>query len=211
VKRPQHFRSAYGKGYIYTNISSFHWHLLSTYRWASGSSVTFCASLTSAASPVGSNGYPSSSFGNDWRWLLWCSWACQMLALFKYANHDLKSDETYKRNSAVCAPADLGLVHVDEDPWVAERTAASVARYDTLICPANGLLVDELHGRVWAGLNQYSLANVPQSSCTFLSPLFTSPKPPNFPLIPQYQDRHTWSSIMLCSNLGPLIATSRGC
>lgn len=35
---------------------------------------------------------------------------------------------TYEWYTAVCAPANLRLVYVDEDTGVAERTAASVAR-----------------------------------------------------------------------------------
>jgi hypothetical protein len=57
-----------------------------------------------------------------------------------------------ERKTAVCAPADLRLIHVDEDSWVAERTAASVAGYGAVVCPAYGLLVNELDGCVWTGL-----------------------------------------------------------
>jgi hypothetical protein len=59
---------------------------------------------------------------------------------------------TYEWKTAVGAPADLGLVHVDEDPWVAERTSSAIARYSALVCPANRLLVDEFDSGVWAGL-----------------------------------------------------------
>jgi hypothetical protein len=59
---------------------------------------------------------------------------------------------TYKWKTAVCAPANLRLVDVDEDPGVSERAASSVARNGTLMCPANGLLVDEFDGSIWAGL-----------------------------------------------------------
>jgi len=54
--------------------------------------------------------------------------------------------------STVCAPADLGLIYVDEDPWVSERATASVTGYGTVVRPANGLLVDELDRGVWARL-----------------------------------------------------------
>lgn len=60
---------------------------------------------------------------------------------------------TYKWHAAIRAPADLRLVHVDEDPGVAEWTATSIAGYDALVCPANWLLVDEFDGSVWAGLS----------------------------------------------------------
>lgn len=53
---------------------------------------------------------------------------------------------TYVGNTAVGAPADLGLVGVDEDARVAERTSAAVARDDLLLGPAYGLLVNEVDG-----------------------------------------------------------------
>lgn len=59
---------------------------------------------------------------------------------------------TYKWQSAVCAPADLGLVHVDKDLGVSERSASTVARDDAVVGPANGLLVDQFDGSVWARL-----------------------------------------------------------
>jgi hypothetical protein len=61
--------------------------------------------------------------------------------------------KTYEWESAVCAPADLRLVDVDEDPRVAEGAAASVAGHDAVVYPADGLLVDEFDGGVWAGLD----------------------------------------------------------
>ena len=45
------------------------------YRCASGSFVTFCASLTSAAFPLGPSGYASDSAGWASRCARWCSWA----------------------------------------------------------------------------------------------------------------------------------------
>jgi hypothetical protein len=60
-----------------------------------------------------------------------------------------------ERKTAVRAPADLRLIYVDEDPGVAERTTASVAFYGAVVCPANGLLVDELDGGVWTGLRSH--------------------------------------------------------
>jgi hypothetical protein len=59
---------------------------------------------------------------------------------------------TYEWQTAVRAPANLRLIHVDEDPRVAQRTASAVAGYDALVCPADGLLVDEFDGGVGAGL-----------------------------------------------------------
>lgn len=62
------------------------------------------------------------------------------------------SGSTHERQSAVCAPADLRLVHVDEDAGVAEGTASAVAGDGAVVGPADGLLVDEVDGGVGAGL-----------------------------------------------------------
>lgn len=59
---------------------------------------------------------------------------------------------TYEWKTAVCAPADLGLVGVDKDPGVTERATSTVAGDNALVRPANGLLVDEIDGGVWARL-----------------------------------------------------------
>lgn len=59
---------------------------------------------------------------------------------------------TYKRKTTVCAPANLGLVGVDEDPGVTERAASAVAGDNALVCPADGLLVNEIDSGVWARL-----------------------------------------------------------
>lgn len=67
-----------------------------------------------------------------------------------------KKMNTYKRQTAVCAPADLGLICVDEDPGVSEGTTASVTGYSAVVCPADGLLVDELDGGIWARLHNSS-------------------------------------------------------
>lgn len=65
---------------------------------------------------------------------------------------------TYKRYPAVRAPANLRLVDVDEDAWVAKRTAAAVARDLALFCPTHGLLVDEVDRgeRAWLSLLRQS-------------------------------------------------------
>jgi hypothetical protein len=65
----------------------------------------------------------------------------------------LYCESTYEWKTAVCAPADLWLVDIDEDPRVAEGTTASVAGYGAVVYPANGLLVDEFNGGVGAGLS----------------------------------------------------------
>lgn len=59
---------------------------------------------------------------------------------------------TYEWKTAVCAAEDLGLVEVDEDTWMAERTASAVAGDDVGVDPADRLFVDELDGCERAGL-----------------------------------------------------------
>lgn len=117
--------------------------------------MTFCASLTSAALPLGPSGYESWSAGRDSRCARWCSWAWPVLVWFGYGfvpQVCFKTGMTYKRKTTVCAPADLGLIGVDEDPGVTERAASTVAGNDALVRPANGLLVDEVDSGVWARL-----------------------------------------------------------
>jgi hypothetical protein len=53
---------------------------------------------------------------------------------------------SYKGEPAVSAPANLGLVEVDEDARMPQWTAATIARDDTLMPPADRLLVDQLNG-----------------------------------------------------------------
>jgi len=65
-----------------------------------------------------------------------------------------RTSETYKRKTTVCAAEDLRLVEVDEDAWVAKRTAAAVAGDDVRVDPADGLFVDELDGCEGAGLDR---------------------------------------------------------
>lgn len=60
--------------------------------------------------------------------------------------------QTYEWQAAVVADGNLGLVGVDEDPGVTVRTTASIARHNPVVSPADGLLMDELHGRVGLGL-----------------------------------------------------------
>lgn len=60
---------------------------------------------------------------------------------------------TYERDTAVSAGRDVGLVGVDEDFGVAEGTTATVTANDSGLCPADRLLVNELNGGHWAGLD----------------------------------------------------------
>lgn len=59
----------------------------------------------------------------------------------------------YEGNTAVSAGRDLGLVGVDEDLGVAKGTTSTITANDSGLCPADGLLVDELNGGHWAGLD----------------------------------------------------------
>lgn len=95
--------------------------------------------------------------------------------------------ETYEWKSTVCAPADLGLIYVDEDPWVSERATASVTGYSTVVRPANGLLVDELDSGVWARLHEsllahvFSLHELPPSSVVLIFSMTATPKNSHIP------------------------------
>lgn len=127
------------------------------YRCPSGSSVILCDSLTSAGSPWGPSGYDVS--GKDSRCARWCSLAC-------FDQHHPEGHMTvsiwkgtYEWDTAICAPIDLRLVGVDEDPGVSERAASTVAGDDALLGPADGLLVNQLDGRVRARLRFILLAN----------------------------------------------------
>lgn len=59
---------------------------------------------------------------------------------------------THIWQSAVAADSNLGLVGVDEDPRVSVRATTTVAGYHTVVSPVDGLLVNELDGRVGLGL-----------------------------------------------------------
>lgn len=54
--------------------------------------------------------------------------------------------------AAVVTGGNLGLVGVDEDAGVSVGTTASIASHNPVVSPADGLLVDELNGRVGLGL-----------------------------------------------------------
>lgn len=71
----------------------------------------------------------------------------------------------YEGDTAVSTGCDLGLVSVDEDLGVAEGTTATVTADDSGLCPADRLLVNELNGGHWAGLDD-QLVSFPM----FLSP-----------------------------------------
>lgn len=67
---------------------------------------------------------------------------------------------TYKRKSAVPARSDFGLVGVDKDSGMAERTATTVAGDDSLLGPPHGLFVNQLNGGVWLGLYIISYVSI---------------------------------------------------
>lgn len=60
---------------------------------------------------------------------------------------------TYERNTTVSAGNDLGLVGVDEDLGVTERTTAAVTADDFGLGPADGLSVNEVDSGIWLRLN----------------------------------------------------------
>ena len=53
---------------------------------------------------------------------------------------------------AVSTPTYLGLVDVDEDPWVAQRSATAVTGHDSVFRPSYGLFVDEGYSGFWLRL-----------------------------------------------------------
>lgn len=59
---------------------------------------------------------------------------------------------THKRETAVVACANLGLVGVDIDLGMASRTTSAVAGNYAVVSPTYGLLVNELNGRIRLGL-----------------------------------------------------------
>ena len=63
-----------------------------------------------------------------------------------------KKKRTYKRQPAVTACCNLGLVGGDEDLGGSGGTAAAVAGRDPVVRPPHGLLVDELDGGIRPGL-----------------------------------------------------------
>jgi hypothetical protein len=77
-------------------------------------------------------------------------------------------NETYEWKSAVSTGADLWLVEVDEDLWMAQWSTAAVALNVTLVNPADWLLVDEIDGRLWCRL--YSSQHLPSHFYSALSP-----------------------------------------
>ena len=126
---------------------------------------------------------------------------------------------THKRQSAVSARIDLWLVHIDEDPRMSQWSPSPITRYNSLICPPDRLLVNQFNRGIWPRLPYRHISLRP--CCADL--YFHSPQRPQ--LAPSHihihhrphphrsviWNRRTWNSIIVCSNLGPLIATSLGC
>jgi len=114
------------------------------------------------------------------------------------------SKRTYKRQSAVPARRNLGLVRVDEDLGVSRRTTASVAGHDPVVRPLHGLLVDQLDGGVRPGLGSPSVSI--SSSKNPTNPIRSS----FIPGVARSVQKPTCSSKSVCSNRGPVMATARG-
>jgi hypothetical protein len=56
-----------------------------------------------------------------------------------------KNGISYKRQAAIAANSNLGLVGVDKDPGMAFRTTTTVAGNNSLVSPCDWLLVDHLN------------------------------------------------------------------
>ena len=63
-------------------------------------------------------------------------------------------DQAYKWQAAVCAPADLWLVGIDEYPRVTQRSPTPIASNDFVMCPADGLLVYQVDRCIWLRLKK---------------------------------------------------------
>ena len=63
---------------------------------------------------------------------------------------------TYKWQTAVGTEADLWLIDIDEDPRVAQWPSSTIARHFAVMCPAYGLLVDELDCGEWSRLEVFA-------------------------------------------------------
>lgn len=94
-----------------------------SYRCSNGFPVLLWLKGTSAASPVGSRGYALS--GSVSICFLLASLACDREEIQRISSKNVLLREcvdgysTHVGNSAVCAPADLRLVDIDEDAGVA--------------------------------------------------------------------------------------------
>lgn len=58
----------------------------------------------------------------------------------------------YIRQATICAPTDLWLVYVDEDPGMAERTTTAIASHTLGVHPSNRLFMNQVYGCVWSWL-----------------------------------------------------------
>lgn len=132
---------------------------------------------------------------------------------------------THKRQAAVVADRDLGLVRVDEDARMASRPAAAVAGHDAVVRPADRLLVDELYGGVGLGLQSCRKTCISSARLCLSNHIYTyllsSFNPTH--LVGddacmsegQYdgavkQNKRTCRSKSVCSNRGPVMASLRG-
>ena len=70
-------------------------------------------------------------------------------------------ENSYKGQTAVSTPADLGLVHVDEDFRMSQWSSTSITGYHPCLCPSYGLLVNETDGGFWL-----RLCNPHESACS---------------------------------------------
>jgi len=98
----------------------------------------------------------------------------------------VKNFDSYIWSTTVRAPTNLRLVEIDVNPRMAQRPAAAVTRDGSFVYPPNRLLVDQLYGCPRLRLTD-SLAGTVDAV-----------------------ERRTWYSTMVCSNLGPVMASSLG-
>ena len=78
--------------------------------------------------------------------------------------------DSYKGQAAISTPADLRLVHVNENLRMSQWPSTSVTGYCPCPCPSYGLLVNETDGGFWLRLHHRHQSQ---------------PSPPHHPLRPK--------------------------
>jgi hypothetical protein len=78
------------------------------------------------ASALGPKGYGVD--GSDSKCFRWCSCACQLVSFVSFSQVNVHSQLiTYIWRTAVGTPADLRLINIDENSWVAKRPSTAIA------------------------------------------------------------------------------------
>ena len=73
---------------------------------------------------------------------------------------------SYKGQATICTPANLRLVHIDENFGMPQRSSASVTGHSPCLGPSDGLLVNETDGCFWLGLWQFPWESAKSSAAS---------------------------------------------